>query len=73
MSGPRYQIDLSQAELIGLYLVLSRREADLDDVQTIVLERVAATLYGQLSVSEMEGIDSYYEAIVGPRSGREAL
>lgn len=68
MSDRRHQIAFSHAELVSLYLALSRREDELDQVQADVLERVAGELYAELSVSEMEAIDSYYETIVADRN-----
>lgn len=65
MSEYRHQIDLSHAELVGLYIALSRQESELDDVQKKLLERLAAMLYGRLSVSEMEEIEAYYGALSG--------
>ncbi|MFW5743819.1 MAG: hypothetical protein ACOC2D_11145 [Spirochaetota bacterium] len=68
MSDRCYRIALSHAELVSLYLALSRREEELDRLQADVLDRVAGELYAELSVSEMEAIESYYEAIVAARS-----
>ncbi|MFW5716825.1 MAG: hypothetical protein ACOC0E_05205 [Spirochaetota bacterium] len=68
MSDSRHRIAFSHAELVSLYLALIRREDELDRLQADVLERVAAELYAELSVSEMEAIDSYYEAILAARS-----
>jgi len=53
----------SHAELVSLYLALSRQEKDLDELQIKLLARVSETLYSQLSVSEMEEIESYYQAL----------
>ena len=68
MSDRRHHIAFTHAELVSLYLALSRREEELDQLQADVLERVAGELYGELSVSEMEAIDSYYDAILAARS-----
>ena len=58
-----HQMSFSHAELVALYVALSRRESELDPLQTALLERVASELYGELSVSEMEGIETYYGAL----------
>lgn len=63
MNERRHQIALTHAELVALYLALSRQESGLDSIQADVLGRVATMLYSQLSVSEMEEIESYYRAL----------
>ena len=63
MSDGRHQMGFSHAELVSLYLALSRQEKDLDELQIKLLARVSETLYSQLSVSEMEEIESYYQAL----------
>ena len=63
MSDGRHHMVFSHAELVSLYLALSRQEKDLDEVQIKLLARVSETLYSQLSVSEMEEIESYYQAL----------
>lgn len=60
-----HEIVLSHAELVSLYLALTKLEPDLDETQKQILERLAATLYTELSVSEMEEIDKYYREL-GP-------
>lgn len=64
MSDEQWQLPLSHAELVSLYVELSRREADLDEVQAKVLGRIAAELYSRLSVAEMEDIEGYYRSLV---------
>jgi hypothetical protein len=56
-------MDLSHAELVSLYLALSRHEKELDEMQYKLLERLARELHMRLSVSEMEEIESYYQAL----------
>lgn len=63
MSETQHRIGFSQTELISLYVELSRHEDELDDIQAGILARVSGVLYQQLSVSEMEEIDSFYETI----------
>lgn len=60
-----HQFQLSREELVSLYVALARHESDLDERQTKILERLAAMLYAHLSVSEMEGIESYYNEMAG--------
>jgi hypothetical protein len=64
---PHHEIHLSREELVSLYVALARHEADLDETQTKVLERLATMLYTHLSVSEMEGIESYYDGLASTR------
>ena len=56
---------LTGDQLVSLYVLLSRQEADLDGRQREVLAAVARLLYARLSVSEMEDIDSHYRSL-GP-------
>lgn len=58
-----HDVVLSHAELVSLYLALTKLEPDLDETQKQVLERLAATLYMELSVSEMEEIEQYYHRL----------
>ena len=67
MNDSGHQLTLAHAELVSLYLFLSRHERELDELQTSVLNRVAAQLYSDLSVSEMEEIDAYYDALLQRR------
>ena len=59
------QLALSHLELVALYVALARQEEALDDHQKAVLEKIRSSLYASLSVSEMEAIESYYEALAG--------
>ena len=63
MNRQRHEIEFSHAELVALYVALSRSERELDDIQFKVLERLAAELYTELSVSEMEQIEAYYGSL----------
>ncbi|MFP4113178.1 MAG: hypothetical protein ACOCZB_00225 [Spirochaetota bacterium] len=67
MNDSGHRLALSHSEVVSLYLFLSRHEAELDELQTAVLSRVAAQLYSDLSVSEMEEIDAYYDALLQRR------
>ncbi len=67
--NPHHQVHLSREELVSLYVALARHESELDETQTKVLERLAAMLYSHLSVSEMEGIESYYDGLGSTSQG----
>ena len=58
-----HEVVLSHAELVSLYVALSRQEKELDAMQTTLFERIGSMLYSQLSVSDMEEIESYYQAL----------
>ena len=48
------------AEMIGLYIALTREEERLDPHQRAALERLRAVLYEHLSVEELEDIGGAY-------------
>lgn len=56
-------LSLSRKELISLYLILTGQEDSLDDTQHDVLRRVCELVYAQLSVDQVERIESYYESL----------
>ena len=56
-------LDLSQRELISLYIVLAKYEAELDETQRAVLGRVCDQVYELLSVEQIERIESFYESL----------
>ncbi len=58
-----HEVVFSHTELVSLYIALTKLESDLDETQKQVLERLAAMLYAQLSVSEMEEIERYYHGL----------
>ena len=60
-----HQLDLSHTELVAVYVALARHEADLDETQTKLFERLSSMLYARLSVSDMEDIESYYRTLSG--------
>ena len=60
----RHEISLSDAELVSLYLLLSRDEQALDERQQGVLRTVSDVLYRTRSVSEMEDIANHYRSIL---------
>ena len=62
-----HEIVLSHAQLVSLYLALTKQETQLDELQKQVLEQLAAELYTHLSVSEREEIEQYYHRLLRPR------
>ena len=66
----RAGVELSHAEQVALYVLLAREESRLDTLQREVLDRIAGVLYDQLSVTQMEDIEGYYESLrQGTREG----
>jgi hypothetical protein len=53
--------DLTEKELIGLYMTLKMKEQTLDDTMARVLLRIEKILYGRLTVEDMENIEKAYE------------
>ncbi len=53
--------DLTDKESIGLYMRLKKDESALDDTMTRVLLRIEKILYRQLTVEDMENIESTYD------------
>ena len=53
--------DLTDKESIGLYMRLKKDESTLDDTMTRVLLRIEKVLYRQLTVEDMENIESTYD------------
>jgi len=58
-----YVLQLTESELVSLYIVLTRHEGELDERQQELLERVAGLIYGLLSVEQIEQIESYYSSL----------
>lgn len=56
-------LDLSQRELLSLYIVLAKHESELDETQRAVLGRVCEQVYELLSVEQIERIESFYESL----------
>lgn len=61
--GQTHTLDLSVKELLSLYVVLAVNEADLDDTQRDVFSRVCALVYDQLSIEQIEHIESFYASL----------
>ena len=53
---------LKDREILGVYLALKDREAELDDTLLQLLDRLERTLYQELTIDEFENIRAlYYE------------
>lgn len=61
--GRTHTLNLSLKELLSLYVVLAAHEADLDDAQRDVFSRVCTVVYDQLSIEEIEHIESFYASL----------
>lgn len=56
-------LKLSHRELLGLYIILTKHEAELDEIQEAILQNVSRYVYGRLSIEELESIERYYAAL----------
>jgi len=55
-------------EIIAIYLALVEQEDHLDRFQQAALERLRSSLYGNLSVEQMEElVESYSTRLMDPR------
>jgi uncharacterized Zn finger protein len=64
----RESIDFKGDEIIALYLALVEQEDRLDRFQLAALERLRSSLYGNLSVEQMEDlVESYSARLSNPR------
>jgi len=59
----RHALDLSQKELLSLYIILTRYESELDNTQQGILGRICDLVYERLSVEQIEEIESFYESL----------
>ena len=59
----RHALDLSQKELLSLYIILTRYELELDNTQQGILGRICDQVYERLSVEQIEEIESFYELL----------
>lgn len=57
-------MELKGDEIIAIYLALVEQEDHLDRFQQAALERLRSSLYGNLSVEQMEGLVESYSAHV---------
>ena len=56
------EFPLKGREILGVYLLLKDREAQLDETLLQLLDRLERTLYQELTIDELENIrKSYYE------------
>ena len=53
-------MNLKGDEILAIYLALVDREDSLDRFQLAALERLRASLYGNLSVEQMENLGEAY-------------
>jgi hypothetical protein len=53
-------MDVSDREMVGLYIFLKRREEELDDTLFSLYTRLQRQLYGELSIEDMESIETLY-------------
>ncbi len=53
-------MDLSDREIVGIYIFLKRREEELDDTLFSFYTRLQRLLYEELSIEEMESIEELY-------------
>jgi len=61
-------MDFKGDEIIAIYLALVEKEDSLDRFQQAALERLRSSLYGNLSVEQMEDlVESYSARLANPR------
>jgi hypothetical protein len=56
----RRQLSLSWQEALGVYLLLKRNEAGLDENMCRLLRRLEQELYRQLTIEELENLEGLY-------------
>lgn len=54
-------IDLSNREIVGLYLVLSKQEEDLDLNLQMLANRIEKYLFDKISIQELEKLEELYK------------
>lgn len=54
-------IPLKSRELVGVYLLLKREDAGLDETLSQLLERMEEYLFQVLSIDQMEDLEELYE------------
>ena len=52
---------LRGGEILGVYILLKDREAELDEAMLQLLDRLERTLYQELTIDEFENIRAIYE------------
>lgn len=64
----RESMDFNGDEIVAIYLALIEQEDRLDRFQLATLERLRSSLYGNLSVEQMENlVESYSARLANPR------
>ena len=53
--------ELSPSETLGLYILLRRREEELDEAMVALFDRLERYLYDRLSIEQIERIETMYE------------
>jgi hypothetical protein len=67
-AGQRETMVFKGDEIIAIYLALVEQEDRLDRFQQAALERLRSSLYGNLSVEQMEElVESYSTRLMDPR------
>jgi len=56
-------------ELVGVYILLSRYEDELDAPRAAALEKARAVLYEAFTIEELEALEASYDARAGGRHG----
>lgn len=54
-------IDLSNREIVGLYLVLSKQEEDLDLNLQMLANRIEKYIFDKISIQELEKLEELYK------------
>ncbi len=60
LCASEFSASFAGAEMIGIYIALTREEERLDPHQRAALDRLRAVLYEHLSVEELEDIGAAY-------------
>jgi hypothetical protein len=55
------EFPLKGREILGVYLLLKDREAELDETLLQLLDRLERTLYQELTIDEFENIRALYD------------
>jgi hypothetical protein len=67
-ANQRESMDFKGDEIIALYLALIEQEDRVDRFQLAALERLRSSLYGNLSVEQMEDLVEFHSArVANPR------
>ncbi len=55
-------IELTGLRVAGVYLMLKKRESELDSMMSDLADELEAYLYDRLSIEEMEGLNELYQS-----------